>query len=706
MCARLRSTLTVHHEHKQRHEHRQLASYRVIDHGSVTSYVSSDKRFERDQLKSLHSDDTAAQMASFHISALDILKISLSAHAFLLLRSVLGKVVDCLLPLLSPFSMRLRALHRLHERTPHLLPRVFSEQASLLVLTIVSLVALSHTSVSLIPFGYQPQPRPDFLIRVVLTACVARYMVMMSWLLLGREVTLRRTGSETKATISTAAGESGSHIWDSLYFIVCAGTTLLSLGYRQNLLLAMTLPFQELDTVFSGCCTLTQITAAMKAKQQRISSAFNRPLFRTTRGCSLVSCIICFVCRAVLPTLFLALALQKESPLVMDWLPLAWFFLSSAFLSTFHIVMIYHKVLSVTNHGTHTGSVKHGKKKSWETTLIENLDSEDMGLGITQEGMQTLMARRHRGHSLSTHNHSHSLTNDIYQDIVLEKQDINKCRMDRLRDLNYGLLRPCDNRNISSCAGDSEYREANEGDERRDNSVASNVIAADKINVVRKKDMSKTWLLYRLLANSLSSSPPLSTSSLSSSVPSDALNAGEGVGDISELQPWMFPALFDASSNTKLHCQTPVVHTKHDPQKYLENVDGTNSHNFQCHSGETQALQDSRSRGPWQTVKKQVTQKSNHSARTEEHLSMPLPFDSATRGDSETPAEIAPESYNQSKDDVHLDFKFSTNKSESHTKPSYKGRHKLSSDCVQLLNGSKESLNEAFAQLGKGFSAV
>ncbi|RUS84185.1 hypothetical protein EGW08_008072 [Elysia chlorotica] len=645
-------------------------------------------------------------MASFDISMVDILKISLSAHACLLLRSGLGKAADCLLPLLAPCSWRFRALHRLHEWAPDLMPRLVSEHASLLVLATLSLVALSHTSVSVIPFGHQSQPRPDYLIRFVLSACAARYIVMTSWLLLGRDVTLRKSGTEAKVLVSSATGESGLALLDFLYLTVCAGMTLLSLGCRQNFLLAMTLPFQELSAVFSAYCTLSEVTAAIKSNRHRIACASDKPFFGSARSLSLVSCIICLVCRGVLPTLFLALALQRESPFVMDWLPLSWFFLSCAFLTTFHIVLIYQEILNFINYGKHAGSVKDCKKYSWRKAIIDNLESfsdEDMGLKTTQEGMETLMTRGHKGHSLSCHNHHHSLTNDIYQDIVLDKQDEIKCQLDRLRDLNYGLLRPFDNRNISSCAGDSDYTRANEGDDRNCSKVTNNITAAEKMNVVRKKDMSKTWLLYRLLANSLPSSSPLPSDSVSSPLPSDAFDPRGSRGE-SDLQPWMFPALFDASSNTKLYCQTPVVHACHGTQKYPENIDSTNSRSL---NPDEPYISDNsiRSSDSWQALN-QEGQKNNSSTLSEEQSTTLLPSSFTIRRERETEAgDHVPETCIQLKDDVHLNCRFSTNTAPQ-AKSRYKGRHRLPSDCVQLLNGSKDSLEEAFAVTDKGFSSV
>ncbi|GFR96764.1 hypothetical protein ElyMa_004459700 [Elysia marginata] len=656
-------------------------------------------------------------MATFEISTEDALKISLSAHAYMLLRAVLGKLIDFLLPLLSGYSYKFRTLYRVHESAPDLLPRMLSQQASLLVLTILTLVALSHTSVSLIPFGHQLHPTPDFLIRVVLCACTARHMLMASWLLLGNEVTLKRTGTEVKLTSTTTTGESGSRVWDFLYFVICGGTTLVSLGYHQNFLLAMTLPFQELSSIFRGYAKLSKIMSALKASRFAIPDTQTRSMSisREAKCLTFVSCLICLICKAVLPMLILALALQRESPLVMDQLPLMWFFWSCAFLSIFHLALIYLEIVRITGRGKRNEFIMGVKRKFWGLELFERLEklcrNKKIRKGHEGTGSKLALQSRDRSNSIDLQSHPESLTNDIYQDTAFGKQNINKYHIGKLRDLNFGLLRPYDNRNISFCTGEPDSRETSERDESPESSHPNKALAVDKINIVRDKDTTKTWLIYRLLANSLSSPKPHSTSPMSSTLPSEAI-ASEGDGhDISEIQPWVFPVLCDAITNTKLQYQAFAMEATQNSPGDSHSV--TYDDKFPLYSDESQFLEDSkkslRSADSYHNYGGKETSDKSRLVISENQENRSLPSSSSIKNDIYTPnGDLMSEQLTFSRDAASADVKYSTYtiKSTVQLRHGHRGVHKLSSDCVQLLSGSKESLQGSCAELGKEFSDV
>ena len=474
----------------------------------------------------------------------------------------------------------------------------------------------------------------------------------------------------------------------------------------------MTLPFPELSSSFARFCQIVEITSALKASRSRIRGTSSRSVSRVPRVLVLVACVICLICRVVLPALFLALAVQSESPLTMDWVPVAWFALSCAFLSSFHIVLIIQAIAKVTGQEECGGLLSGGKVMHWGLPFTEELDNciEDNTCLVTSsanvEGSRRRTApekvgrggtQRSRDQFLSIHNYPDSFTNDIYQDIALERQDLKKCQVGRLRDLNYGLLRPCDNRNVSSCTyistDDFSSKEKRDEVEGQENKCTNKVIDADKINIGKKKDISKTWLLYRLLANSLSSSPPFPTSTVPSFKPYET--SSEGVDTSPEVNFWMFPALLDASSNTKLQGQTSAPLDTHD------NAD--NSVSFQCHSAEPHLLESSVKTG--EPHQKCHISRGEAEAAKETTVAKSLPVASAAKSDTLVAIHL-PEKSDRSKDTAFLDMKRSTNKSTAQTRQRCEGRYKLSPDCVQLLGGSKESLQESYCDVGKGSIAA
>ncbi|GFO25313.1 hypothetical protein PoB_005181800 [Plakobranchus ocellatus] len=645
-------------------------------------------------------------MASFELSEVDLVKISLSAHVFLLLRALLGQLIDWLLPLLSSCTSTFRTLLGIHNRAPGLLPRVLTEQISLLVLVILDLLALSHTSVSLVPFGHQPQPSPSFLIRLVLSACAARYIVLASWLLLDRKSAKNKTGMESKEGELLPVSESGSRLLDILNALICGGTTLLCLGYHENFLLGMTLPFQELSSILTQYCQLREMLTPVKATCSTSCSMTARTVSLTSRCLTLLACTLCLVCRGGLPALFLVLALRRESPFVMNQVSLIWFFFSGACLAVFHAMLMYRAVLRVRHqiyYGMSGFRHKHNNRlccclpfssrRGQEVNLDNNSAREAASARDRGGAGGRLAAVWDRGEATGTNNqpfismddHPDSSSNHTQQDISLAVRDINKYQLQNLLDLNCGLLRPCDNRNVSPCSyrmpkftsSGGSVEAIDSGGRQNAEGSSDGVAATDKINVVRKKEITKTWLLYRLLTNSLSSSPSIPTSSPPPSPTQSFLASGKPVSS-SPYDPWVFPALYDANIKKKLHSQSDVT------SSYFPSAseDSTFLSKHPLYSGHTEEI-------PLQT----------HTG-FEEFNELPSP----------KPSSVTEQSSKANLNDTPLtDLKVSKKRMSTFQTPKFqarRSRNQLTNDCVKLLGVSKESSLDSWSEMSEDFTAV
>lgn len=200
-----------------------------------------------------------------------------------------------------------------------------TEQLTLWVIIALVLVALTYTSICLTPFSHQPLPYPAFLIRLILGAGVARFSVAAARIVLVRDVVADQ--------IKTAAmpGQSGFIKLDFLYNAISATANFICLGYHQNLLLGLTSSFMEVSSTPLECCRLIE-----QAKRSTGS--------RSYRKTAILSCAVCFLVRPALPLLLLIIAANKESPLVMDNIPLVSFFICIIFYSSYNTLLLSQSV--------------------------------------------------------------------------------------------------------------------------------------------------------------------------------------------------------------------------------------------------------------------------------------------------------------------------------------------------------------------------
>lgn len=187
------------------------------------------------------------------------------------------------------------------------------------------MVALAYTSLSVTPFSHQPEPYPKFLIRVILNASIARFIVMATRIVLVRDHVISQ--NKTSAT----PGQSGHAKLDFVYCVYGAVTNFLCLGYHENLMLAVTSSFMEVSSTPVECCRLIE---------QSNKAAGSQSYRKTT----ILTCVLCVICRAVLPLLFVILAVTQESPFCMNEVPLVNFFTSGVFYAMFNTLFLSQSI--------------------------------------------------------------------------------------------------------------------------------------------------------------------------------------------------------------------------------------------------------------------------------------------------------------------------------------------------------------------------
>ncbi|CAG5128868.1 unnamed protein product [Candidula unifasciata] len=261
--------------------------------------------------------EARTSMAEVVITQEDVLAMSLMVHLCVFLELLANRLVGWLSPMLSERSSIVRTLTSLHRMKPGLLAKVLMEQTTLWSIILLIMVSLTYTSLSLTPFSHQPQPYPKFLVRVILTSSIARFSVMATRIVLVRDPVIGQI--KTTAT----PGQSGHAILDFFYCAYSAATNFLYLCYHENLLLGVTSSFMEVSSTPVECCRLIE----------QSNKALGSQSYRKT---TILTCALCFICRVMLPLLFLILALRQESPFCMDEVPLVNFFISGAFYATFN----------------------------------------------------------------------------------------------------------------------------------------------------------------------------------------------------------------------------------------------------------------------------------------------------------------------------------------------------------------------------------
>ncbi|KAK0045821.1 hypothetical protein Bpfe_024653 [Biomphalaria pfeifferi] len=269
-------------------------------------------------------------MASFSISQQDIIIMSFSANFCVLIHFVLARLVDQIMTtVVSKSSSYIGGLADVYRRNPYHLARVLAEQITLWILVVLIFTALTYTTVSSLPFSYQPSPYPSFLISFILGSNATRCMVAAARLVLVRETVVTR---DSPTQVTATAGQSGIRRLDILYYILGSASNIVFLGYKQNLLFGVTASLMEVSSTPLECCRLVKLS-------RRDSESYKKA--------TLVSCITCFACRALLPLVLLLLALRQESPLIMDNVPLVMTFTLGTFFVCYHCLLIYQSVRRV-----------------------------------------------------------------------------------------------------------------------------------------------------------------------------------------------------------------------------------------------------------------------------------------------------------------------------------------------------------------------
>ncbi|XP_059163564.1 uncharacterized protein LOC131946641 [Physella acuta] len=262
-------------------------------------------------------------MANFVIHLEDVLTMLLTSHLLVLLQLVLIR----LLHWCSTF-LNLRTLVEIHRSRPSLLPRILTEQLSLWTLMVLTILALTYTSISSLPFSHQPSPYPNCLIRVILSANVARFLVMALQMLLVRETV------DGKPETRSVAGQSGKPGVDFVYNLLSAANCLISMAYNENLLLAVTIIIPEISSSAKDTCLV------LKLGQKSYSTCKKMIMF---------SCAICFVSRAFLPITLVTLAMLQETPFFMDSVPLTVFLLHFVYAFLYSCLLLHQSIQRVVN---------------------------------------------------------------------------------------------------------------------------------------------------------------------------------------------------------------------------------------------------------------------------------------------------------------------------------------------------------------------
>ncbi|BFZ12784.1 hypothetical protein BsWGS_15822 [Bradybaena similaris] len=264
-------------------------------------------------------------MPHFVVTSEDIIAVSIVVHVCVLLELLANRMVGWLSPVFSGRSSIVRTLLILHRMRPGLLAKVIMEQTTLWSIIVIIMVALTYTSLSVSPFSHQPEPYPKFLIRVILNASIARFSVMATRIVLVRDHVISQ--NKTSAT----PGQSGHAKLDFIYCVYGAATNFLCLGYHENLMLGVTSSFMEVSSTPVECCRLIEQSNKASGSQS----------YRKT---TILTCVLCFICRGMLPLLFVILAVTKESPFCMNEVPLVNFFISGVFYAMFNTLLLSQSI--------------------------------------------------------------------------------------------------------------------------------------------------------------------------------------------------------------------------------------------------------------------------------------------------------------------------------------------------------------------------
>ncbi|KAH9503537.1 hypothetical protein Btru_068145 [Bulinus truncatus] len=183
----------------------------------------------------------------------------------------------------------------------------------------------------------------------------------------------------------------------------------------------------EISSTPLECCRLLKLT-------RRDSESY--------RKTALVSCIICFACRALLPSVLLLLALRQESPLVMDNVPMIAGVTLGSYFAFYHCLLLYQSVRRVL-----APSAQYDTPYSCDSFI-----------------------------PFSIHDYPEVLRNDFRSETPPAlSEDIEKNREAGMKDFSHRLMRSYDSSDVSS----------------------GELPGNDKFNVQKRKENSKYILLHK-----------------------------------------------------------------------------------------------------------------------------------------------------------------------------------------------------------------
>lgn len=340
-------------------------------------------------------------MASFVITQQDVLVISLAVHSYVIVHLILARLVD---RAATAFTFRCswyQTLADLHRRRPNVLARVLTEQLSLWTIIVVIFIALTFTSVSSLPFSHQPNPYPSFLLSVILHATIARHLYIAARISLTRETEVAHSGAALTAPTS---GQTGHRPLDFIYHVLGAASCLVSLGYKENLLLGVTASFTEVSSTLLETCRLVKMA-------RRSSDSYKK--------LTIICCVLCMLSRGALPVLLLTIALLEESPLTMDTVPIATSLTCGCYYIFYCSLLLYQSIRRVMK------SLSSSRRAPTPYSCVTPVP-------------------------FSIHDYPEMLSNDIQSDHGSLDADGWDNRYKNFKGLNYGFLRSYDNRNICS----------------------------------------------------------------------------------------------------------------------------------------------------------------------------------------------------------------------------------------------------------------
>ncbi|XP_046359871.1 uncharacterized protein LOC124137565 [Haliotis rufescens] len=240
----------------------------------------------------------------------------------------------------------------LQRSKPWLWGKTITELLVTCLLITLSVIALSSTSVSRLPFtGNQTAPL-DPIIQTVMSVNVGRYIYTTV-----QDCFLHQHLERFKT--------------DLIHHIVTTASYTIFLAYKQNIFLSVAGLLMELNVIPIEIGRFMRDLGVLK------SSA----LYRRT---GIVSCAVTMASRGVIPVVFLAIALKHDSPLKMAFPPMILFFMCIVFFCVLNFWMILQNVSRVIKYSPcGTGDITE-QSSNYQVTNQMEPQSRDIALPGTQ----------------------------------------------------------------------------------------------------------------------------------------------------------------------------------------------------------------------------------------------------------------------------------------------------------------------------------